>query len=111
MQKRRSNQIKLRQECQILHNKWHSQNNPKQQQENVPERLLYFDKGPKTCRKVTEGKPHLEIGPELSPLEVDFDEKQSFIVDALHGLEYPPATESLLQDKIVRRRQVLQVIL
>ncbi|KAG0598094.1 hypothetical protein M758_12G045500, partial [Ceratodon purpureus] len=47
----------------------------------------------------------------LSTLEVHLDKQQPLIVHALHRLQKPPPSERLLQHQIIRRRQVVQVIL
>jgi hypothetical protein len=47
----------------------------------------------------------------VAALEIDLDEDQSLVVLAENRLQEPASPEDLLQDQVVRRRQVVEVVL
>lgn len=47
----------------------------------------------------------------VAALEIDLDEDQTFVVFAENGFEESAAPQNLLKDEIVRRREVVQVVL
>jgi len=47
----------------------------------------------------------------VAALEIDFDEDETHVVIAENRFQEPASAEDLLQDQVVRRRQVVEVIL
>lgn len=47
----------------------------------------------------------------VAALEIDLDEDQALVVLAENRLQEPASPEDLLQDQVVRRRQVVEVVL